>query len=91
VSVIACALGIFGTIGSNRGPGVKLSTRNMERATAKYPSFAMAIYYTYKNLIIPSALFQKQGPLEPHPPDFQRELGELAEHLGATKRVFEFF
>ena len=57
VSVIACALGIFGTIGSNRGPGVKLSTRNMERATAKYPSFAIAIYYTYRDLIIPSAFF----------------------------------
>jgi len=34
-----------------------LSTRNMERATAKYPSFAIAIYYTYRDLIIPSAFF----------------------------------
>src|SRR2546422_3647709 len=70
VSVIARALGIFGTIVPSKGPGMTLSARNMERATARYPSFAMAVYYTYRNLIIPSALFQKQGPVRASPSRF---------------------
>jgi len=46
-------------MGPSKGPGMMLSVRNMERSTARYPSFAIGIYYTYRSLIIPSALFQK--------------------------------
>jgi hypothetical protein len=57
VLVAACALGILGTMGLSEGPGMALSIRNMERATARYPSFAIGIYYLYRSLIIPSAFF----------------------------------
>jgi hypothetical protein len=62
-TVAACALGIFGTMGPSKGKGMMLTIRNMERATARYPSFAIAIYYRYRNLIIVSAVLQKQGTI----------------------------
>jgi len=49
----------LGTNGLSKGVGMKLITSNMERATARYPSFAIGIYYTHRSLIIPSAPFQK--------------------------------
>lgn len=53
-TVAARAFGIRGTIGPSKGLGMMVSARNIERATARYRIFAIAIYYTRRSLITSS-------------------------------------
>ena len=89
-TVAACAFGILGTMGPSKGPGIMLSIRNIERATATYPIFAIAIYYRYRSLIIPSALSRRKGPFAALLSFLPERLGENARHLDEMKRGFQF-